>query len=180
MPIRYKLTDTDGYTRRGESGETMWDEYAQVRITDGQNGLCGPGWTHVYTHPLLAELFDPIHGQYGKNAKLISVNVSGESKTDRGLKEGWTRVSFKQNEKRISVNLTQRTAFGILCAIKVYKDPSFQKWAWNWLSGKDRSACYAAYAANAADNAAANAAAAARAAASINLIKIAQQAMKIK
>ena len=184
MPIRYKLTDAEGYTRRGESGETKWDEYVPTRITSGKGNLCTHGWTHVYTHPLLAELLDPIHGDYGKTAKLISVTVSGRCKKDRGLKEGWTKVSFRSHETRQKVSSVQVIAFGILCAIKVYKKPEFQLWAKNWLSGKDRSAnaaAHAAYAANAAYAAAYAAKAAAHAASGdLNLIKLARQAMKIK
>ena len=175
MPIRYKLTDADGYTRRGQSGETRWDEYVPTRVTDGEGDLCGASWTHVYTHPLLAEFLDPIHGKYGPNARLISVNVSGKCKKDRGLKEGWTKVSFRSMETRPNVSLTQKIAFGILCALQVYKDEKFQKWAADWLSGKNRThtaanAANAASAANAANaaNAAAYAAYAANAANTAN------------
>ena len=136
--IRYKLTDKDGYTRRGKRGETLWQK-GTVRETTGEYELCGPGWTHVYTHPLLAELLDPIHGDYGPGAKLIAVRVSGKTLSDRGLKEGWTRVEYSRAAKRRKVSLTQKTAFGILCALETPQEPGFQRWAENWLSGKDRS-----------------------------------------
>ena len=167
MPVRYKLTDAEGYTRKGKYGETKWDKHAQTRVTNGKGDLCTHGWTHVYTHPILAEFLDPIHGQYGSCSKLISVNVSGRCKKDRGLKEGWTKVSFRSHKTRQKVSSVQVIAFGILCAIKVYKKPEFQLWAKNWLSGKDRSAnaaTHAAYAAHAAFYAAAYAANAANAA----------------
>ena len=170
MPVRYKLTDANGYTRKGKYGETKWDKHSPIRITSGEGDLCAHGWTHVYTHPLLAELLDPIHGDYGKTAKLISVNVLGRCKKDRGLKEGWTKVSFRSHETRQKVSSVQVIALGILCAIKVYKKPEFQLWAKNWLSGTDRSAnadAHAAYDANAASG-------------DLNLIKLARQAMKIK
>ena len=155
MPIRYKLTDADGYTRRGESGETKWDEYAPQRVTTGDGDLCGPGWTHVYTHPLLAEFLNPIHGKYGSCAKLISVNVSGKCKKDRGLKEGWTKVSFRSHETRQKISSVSVISFGILCALEVYKEPKFQLWAKNWLLGKDRSYAYSsAHAASVASSAA--------------------------
>jgi hypothetical protein len=34
----------------------------------------------------------------------------------------------------------QRVEFAIKCAMKVYQEPGFVKWAKGWLTGKDRSA----------------------------------------
>ena len=48
------------------------------------------------------------------------------------------------NNKRKSLvcpcdNINQKIAFGILCALEVYKDEKFRTWADSWLSGSDRS-----------------------------------------
>ena len=205
--IRYKLTDANGFTRRGISGETLWQK-GTIQETTGEGDLCGPGWTHVYTHPLLAVMLDPIHGQYGPNAKLISVKVNGKNKTDHGLKEGWTTVRYRRAEKLPKVSMVQRVAFGVICSMANYKDPGFTKWAKNWLLGKDRSAeaagdavraaqaaeaaaeaARAAWAARAAVRAARDAArdaaratgAAAEAAAELlDLITLAKKAMKVR
>lgn len=45
------------------------------------------------------------------------------------------RINNMLNE----VTLNQRVAFGILCAMEVYKNPKFIEWAENWLSEKDRT-----------------------------------------
>ena len=52
----YKLTNQEMQTHNGfqwELGE--WQE------TSGEGGLCGPGWLHYYSDPLLAVLLNPIH-----------------------------------------------------------------------------------------------------------------------
>lgn len=50
----------------------------------------------------------------------------------------------------ISVTTTQRVAFGILCNLEDWRDAEFIEWAYDWLSGKDRSALAAEAAAEAA------------------------------
>ena len=52
MTTLYKLTDRDGYTRRGDTGETLWVPGRSL-TTDGGGNLCGPGFIHAYTDPLL-------------------------------------------------------------------------------------------------------------------------------
>lgn len=179
MKIRYKLTDSNGYTRRYKSGETLWKK-GTVRKTSGKGDLCDAGWTHVYTHPPLAEMFDQIHGQYGASAKLISVFVGGKSKTDHGTKEGWTVVKFRRREKRRKVKLVHKIAFGILAAKEVFSDPAWSKWADDWLAGRDRTQAAARAAGDAAWAAARAAGDAAVRADLINLLKIARKAMKVK
>lgn len=158
--LRYKLTNKDGYTRRKQSGETLWRP-GTVRQTAGHGDLCSSSWTHVYTDPLLAVLLDPIHANYGPKAQLIEVECSGCCATDHGLKEGWTMVRFVRHLPRPKLTSVQKIAFGILCAMEVHEDSAWRAWADAWLTGQDRSAD----AANAAADAARSAANAARSAA---------------
>ena len=131
---------------------------------------------------------------------MIAVWVIGKTLSDCGLKEGWTRVVYSRAVRRRKVNLTQKIAFGILCALETPQEPGFQRWARNWLGGKDRSQKSAKAAAMAAVEAAAGAAAeaaeaAARAAAGaveaaamaaeaaakqLDLIALAKKAMKVQ
>ena len=62
-----------------------------------------------------------------------------------------------------SVTVEQRVKFAILCAQFVCKKKSFNRWAENWLSGKDRTA---------------DTAAEAGAAAELNLIELARKAVE--
>jgi hypothetical protein len=58
----YKLTDIDGYTRRGQRGETHWAEGTVVSKEPVDNPeLCTDQVVHAYTNPTLALLFNPIH-----------------------------------------------------------------------------------------------------------------------
>ena len=60
MTTLYKLTDRDGFTRRGLTGETKWS-LGFTLCTSGAGDLCGPGFIHAYTDPLLAVFLNPIH-----------------------------------------------------------------------------------------------------------------------
>ena len=56
------------------------------------------------------------------------------------------------------ISTNARVRFAILCALKVYNEPSYTAWAEDWLSGKDRSESAAARATKwAAESAAARA-----------------------
>ncbi len=169
----YKLTDKDDQTY----GKCQWGENTEHRVT-GKGYLCSKGWIHFYKNPLLAVFLNFLHGNYDLDkAHLWECKVSGRIKEDRGLKWGASRVKTIKRIKLPKVTNEQRIEFGILCALEVYHEESFVKWAKNWLNGKDRSKA-AAYAAADAANAAANAAAYAAAyAAIINFEKLAKKAI---
>jgi len=83
-------------------------------------------------------------------------------------KQGAKRWCEKEQIRKIVADLTpeQQVTFAILAVKQVYKEPNWNVWADNWLSGKDRSVDAAWRAAEATDTAdAAAARAAARAAA---------------
>src|SRR3990167_6468593 len=129
--VRCKLTDADGYTHGG----TLWAEGASYE-TSGEGGLCGPGWLHCYTDPLLAVLLNPIHANF-INPRMCTVRVSGVGRDDHGLKEGWTKMAFESWVNVPSVTTEQRIRFGILCAMEVYTERSWVAWARGWLDGMD-------------------------------------------
>jgi hypothetical protein len=147
----YKLTDRNNKTRAGEYNECQWGENITHSGT-GVGALCGPGYIHAYTDPLLAVLFNPIHAN-------IKHPVGWECEgnvaiNDRGIKVGCVTLTTVRVIELPIVTTSQRVAIGILCALGVYKDSIFVHWANAWLDGTDRTA-----------NAAANAAAHARIAA---------------
>ena len=194
----YKLTDKKGKTKNG----TSWGENVTHEVT-GALELCKNG-IHAYSDPLLAALHSSIHGQFDLSSAILwKGKASNEHLDDNGMKSchRWLKTVKKVPIPEIS--LTQKIAYGILCAKEVCDDKNWNKWALLWLSGEDRSyaaadaAAYAAAhaaayaAAHAAADADADAAYAAYAAAAasvaydvrgkkIDLIKVAKKAMKVK
>lgn len=55
----YKLTDINGQTRNN----TQWGEGITNCAKYGKGELCSEYYVHAYTHPLLAVFFNPIHAQ---------------------------------------------------------------------------------------------------------------------
>jgi hypothetical protein len=136
MTILYKLTDQDGYTRRGEWNECLWAAGVSHSGT-GEGGLCGPGHVHAYESPLLAVLLNPIHAGIA-NPRLWE--AEGEiALRDGQLKcECVTLTTLREIPVPV-ISCEQRMRFGILCAKAVYANNAWNNWADNWLSGKDRS-----------------------------------------
>ena len=183
--IKYKLTTQQGTTRNGYQWSLPKGERpGKWHKTDGQGGLCGPGWLHYYHHPLLAVLLNPIHADI-KDPILWEVEVDGEQLDDNGLK-GWaTKMRLVRRIELPTFSTVQRTAFGILCALEVCKEKSFMAWANKWLSRNDRSAAAAAAQAAWVAEAwaaawGAEAAAQAARAAQIDLVAIAKKAQQVQ
>lgn len=155
----YKLTDENMRTYCGFA----W-ELNKTYETSGAGDLCGPGWLHAYEDPLLAVLMNPVHAQFTA-PRLFKARGSGAFKNDHGLKCGVTKLRLIKELPLPVVTTTQRTAFGILCAMEVCDNKAWRAWADGWLSGVDRSRVAASEAASeAAGEAAGEAGAAARAA----------------
>ena len=194
----YKLTDENSRTKNN----TQWGENVTHSATGQGTKLCSDGWIHFYKSPLLAVFMNPIHGDFS-NPILWECECSGEM-VHEPTKSGCKTLTTIRKVELPSVTTTQRVAFGILAVKKAYKNPKWNQWADNWLSGKDRTdaaadaaaadaaADYAAYyyvaytiaaayyAAYAAHDISYTAYAAAYTAAdtSINLQEIAEEAMK--
>ena len=117
--------------------------------TTGERDLCSPDWLHFYSDPLVGMFLNPIHANI-KNPRLFRVKVEGKGLDDHGLKCGYSRAKLIKELTVPQISSVQRVRFAILCAKKVYKEKEWNKWANNWLSGKDRteeSAAIVAYAA---------------------------------
>jgi len=154
--IGYKLTTQDLKT----FNNFQWEIGKKV-ITSGKGQLCSAAYIHYYDDPLLALIFDPIHANI-LNPKLFKVEVSGEVQTDRGRKFGCTEMTLLEEIPMPEISVTQKVAFAILCAKKVYTDKACTDRAWNlskpwnlwsdkWLSNEDRAAKAADSAARAAE-----------------------------
>ena len=156
----YKLTDEHGQTH----SKTQWGENV-TNTANGEGDLCGPGWIHAYTDPLLAVFLNPVHADF-KSPQLWE--AEGEvGKEDCGLKVGCTSLTTIRRMNVPAVTTEHCVRFAVLCVRQVYSEPAFLAWSEKWLSGEDRSgtaAWAAAEAAKAAAWAAAKAAKAAKAA----------------
>ena len=177
----YKLTDENAQTHGG----CQWGEGVTHSGT-GEGEMCGPGWVHAYTDPLLAVLLNPIHANFA-HPRLWEAE-GDVAKTDHGLKVGCRSLTTIREIPLPEVSIEQRVRFAVLCAQRVCDDPAWTTWADRWLSGEARSedteraadaAAWAAWAADAAWAEAAWAWAAARAArtADLPLADIAREAV---
>lgn len=175
MTKLYKLTTSDHKTRKGRPEETQWGE-GITHTASGEGGLCGPGWLHAYTHPLLAVLLNPIHASISDPVLWECDGDVGED--DHGLKVGCTRLTTRFVIDLPSISTERRVRFAILCAKQVSTDAVFTAWADSWLEVKDRTASTAEAAARAAEVAARAAEAAARAGTPLDLIALAEEAVK--
>jgi len=190
-----KLTDQDNMTH----GNTLWGPGVTHKAAGKGEDLCSADVIHVYAHPLLAVMMNPAHANF-QDPKLWRVEVKGIA-SDDGTKIGVKECTTIEEIPLPVVTTEQRVRFAILCALSVYHEEGFVQWAENWLSGKDRSesAAWSAWstagsaawsaawsavgrARSAAESAAESARSAARSAesavGSIDLIKLAKEAVE--
>mgnify|MGYP001566968417 CR=1 FL=1 len=129
----YKLTDRDGYTRRGTRlGETYWEVGVSHSAPGG--ALCTADVIHAYIDPLVAVFMDPIHGAYLPTALLWE--GEGVVCVDDGTKLGLTRFTPHRQLPLPVLLLLQRAETAIRCALAVYTEPSYHTWALAWLDGQ--------------------------------------------
>src|SRR5208283_5368726 len=135
--IKYKLTDPEGYTRRGKVGETKWEPGKTLMATGEGNALCTDGVIHFYDDPVLALMVNPVHADIA-NPQVWGIDVDEIVARD-GLKGGCKEARAIRIVATPRITEIQRQAFGILCALEVCSKPAWAQWANNWLSGKDRT-----------------------------------------
>ena len=122
----------------------------ETRSSSGDGGLCGPGWLHAYEHPLLAVLYNPMHGNFRSPRLFEAETGDGRILRDGQVKLGTNSLTLVKELPLPVVTLTQYIAYSILCARRVTPrttaNRAWHLWAKNWLSGKDRSpAAFMAY-----------------------------------
>lgn len=128
----YKLTDEHGQTHGG----TQWGENV-THTAPGRGDLCGPGWIHAYSDPLLAVLLNPIHAGF-EHPRLWECEAD-VGKDDHGCELGCTSLTTLRELPLPEVTTEQRVRFAILAAKQVCTDERWLAWAEGWLSGQDRS-----------------------------------------
>ena len=127
----YKLTGKGGCTKNN----THWDIGVTHEVT-GVPELCTRTVLHAYTSPLLAAFMWPAH-LHGNPEQFFV--CEGEVVISDGTKVGCQKLTVIDTFELPELTDCQRVAFGILSALQVYKDNTYQSWAGNWLTGKDRS-----------------------------------------
>src|SRR5690606_4646419 len=120
---KYKLTTQDLTTYNG----FKW-EIGKKYTTNGEGGLCGPGFLHYYHHPLLAVLLNPIHADI-INPRLFEVEAEGIHLDNHGLKGGCTEMTILREIDLPEITTTQRVAFSVLISLDVYKSKGYKEWA---------------------------------------------------
>ena len=128
----YKLTDDKNCTRGG----TEWGKGITHKANRKGKELCTSDVIHAYRHPLLAVLLNPIHTDFHK---IRLWEAEGEVVADDGLKVGCKELTTVKRIRVPKITTEQRVRFAILCALEVYNDRDFAKWAEAWLDGSDRS-----------------------------------------
>lgn len=131
----YKLTRQDCRS----ANNTLWGENITHEIAETKKdaNLCTDSWLHFYVDPLLAMLFNPIHANI-EEPFLWEAKAEGKI-LHEPLKSGCKKLTTIKQIPIPEISITQRVAFAILCAKKVYGNPDFVAWADNWLNGKNRT-----------------------------------------
>lgn len=155
LRVLYKITSKDNQS--GLSHQLIqWGE-GITNTACGAGQLCSSAYLHAYTTPLLAVLFNPIH------ANISEFNLwhcVGKVEKWDGTKVGCTVLKTIKCIHIPEITTKQKVAFGIYCALHVYKEINYRKWANDWLAAAApaRAAAYAAAARADADAADADAA----------------------
>ena len=116
---------------------TQWQIGVPVTVTVPGNQMCTDQVLHCYNHPLLAVLFSPIHVEIFK-PRLFEISVDEIVNSD-GLKFASKSQTLIKEIPLPEISTEQKVEFGIRTAKLVYKNQNWNKWADDWLSGKDRS-----------------------------------------
>lgn len=135
MPIYYKLTDQDWFTRRGETNECLWGPNVTHKARRGKGSLCSDKYIHFYHSPELAALLNPIHANI-KNPVLWECKAR-LALDDNGIKAGAKSLTTLQIIPLPKFSLIQHVAFAIYCAQEVYKGTAWNIWASDWLTNNN-------------------------------------------
>lgn len=196
----YKLTDKRNQTYNN----TQWGPGVTHTATGEGKDLCTNAVIHFYRTPAIAVLANPIHANFDEcNLWEAEVN-EGDIVAEDALNGGARSLTTIRQIEAPVITMEQRIKWGILAVEEVYHAKKWNKWAEDWLSGKDRTedsaraayaaasdsaraacaaahaagAAYAAYAAYATCAAAHAAAAGAAAGEKLDLVGLAQKILK--
>jgi len=142
MEHLYKLTDRDGYTRRGIEGyETHWTPGETVTVTNSELPpvLCSSGVLHAYQHPLLGIMMNPVHAGI-ENPRLFI--CKGDVVANDGAMVGCRQLTCSEEldiDWSVSMSSRVRWAIKLARATQAGISPAWRSWADRWISGADRT-----------------------------------------
>ena len=123
--IKYKLTTQDKTTYNGYKLPRLNQWYYPKDLINPPLP-CTDTVLHYYADPRLATIFNTIQANIN-NPRLFKIAIKHECGTD-GLK-GWSREQkLIQELPCITISLKHKVIFAILCAEKVYTEPTWVKW----------------------------------------------------
>lgn len=137
----YKVTRLDGST--GASIRLFWGPGITHSIPEQRRRpkLCTGGVIHAYSSIEQAVFMNPGHMSLGR---FLLWEAEGDVVTADATKVGVYQLTTLHQVEAPQPTTKQRARFAILCALRVYSEPSFVEWARRWLSGEDVSASAAA------------------------------------
>ena len=127
-----KLTDENNQTHNG----TTWGEGITHKATGDGNQLCSSDVIHIYDSPLKAAMFNLAHAGF-KSPILWECEVN-DIVADDGTKIGCKKCTTIKKIPLPEITTAQRVRFVIYLAREVYSEKLFDRWAENWLYGKDK------------------------------------------
>ncbi len=148
--ILYKLTDRDGYTRRGVTNELLWAPgvtHEAAEPAEAGTQLCTNQVIHAYRSLELGLFMNPIHANI---ADPRAWECDGDIVADDSTKAGVKRLTIIRDVQVPDITTEQRVKFGILAVRQVCHEPYWLAWADSWLSGNNRQVAAATWAARAA------------------------------
>ena len=127
----YKFTDQNNCT----FNQSVWIP-GTWKQTSGEGELCGLGWLHAYSDPLIAVFMNHTN----LNLKLWLAEGAGKFKDDSGLKCGFTKLRILKNIKLPEISDEKRIEIALHCVVMAEMgDKEFRNWATKWVTEKDRS-----------------------------------------
>jgi len=134
--MKIKLTDADGYTRRGEDNETLWGEGIGHTAMGKGRELCTSDVIHYYDSVEEAVMYNPVHACISNP---VAWECGGRMAAHDGAKGGCKTLTTIRRVPLPELTIEQRIKVAIYCALEVCTSPDFVRWANAWLIGADRS-----------------------------------------
>ena len=114
----------------------------EAKRTSGEGELCGPGWLHWYSDPLLAVLHNPAHANFNaRTMRLFEAWAGGKVLGGGEVKAGSTVLALKKEIPLPNITPAARVYYAVLVARAVIGGGggscnAWSEWADDFLAGK--------------------------------------------
>lgn len=134
--VAFKLTDPDGFTRRGSPGETHWEIGRWEEAKSSCHSIHTDGWRHAYAFQETAHFLNAIY-QDDRTPRLWQVELAGEV-VEAALRLGARRMRLTEEIFLKPPTMEECIRFAIYLAYS-FASESWCDWAKHWLDGTDRT-----------------------------------------